>query len=230
MKIGLFGGTFDPVHGCHVAVARHVRDRLGLDHVLFVPSGDPPHKPLGTLAPAFHRLEMVRLAIAGEPSMTVTDFEIRRPTKSYSIETVRALKDQYGPSAELFFLIGLDAFLDIHPWKDAHALLGLCHFVVMSRPPCRFAALATLQMLPALDPAALARVDSQTQDRLDILLPEGTSLILLALPPCSTTATDVRRRIRHHLPLSNLLPDPVESYIIRHRLYQEASDRTGVEG
>ncbi|TAJ09231.1 MAG: nicotinate (nicotinamide) nucleotide adenylyltransferase [Nitrospirae bacterium] len=230
MKIGLFGGTFDPVHRCHVAVATQVRDLLHLDRVLLIPSGDPPHKPLGTLAPAFHRLEMVRLAIAGEPSLEASELEIRRPAKSYSIETVRTLKEQYGPGAELFFLIGLDAFLELHTWKDAPSLLSLCHFVVVSRPLCHFTALRALPMLPPLDPAALAHIDSQGQGRLDIPLPGGTSLILLALPPCEASATDIRRRLRERLPLSNLLPALVESYIMRHRLYQEAPDRTRVEG
>ncbi len=230
MKIGLFGGTFDPVHRCHLAVATQVRDQLQLDLVLLIPSGDPPHKPPGSLAPAFHRLAMVRLAIAGEPSLEVSELEIQRPAKSYSIETVRTLKAQYGPASELFFLIGLDAFLDLHTWKDAPSLLRLCHFVVVSRPPCRFAALTDLPVLPPLDQAALARIDSQGQGRFDVRLPGGTSLMLLALPPCDASATDIRRRLRAHLPVSNLLPDSVESYIIRHRLYQEASDRTGVEG
>lgn len=230
MKIGLFGGTFDPVHRCHVAVATQVRDLLHLDRVLLIPSGDPPHKPLGTLAPAFHRLEMVRLAIAGEPSLEASELEIRRPAKSYSIETVRTLKDQYGLGTELFFLIGLDAFLELPTWKDAPSLLSLCHFVVVSRPLCHFAALRALPMLPPLNPAALAHIDSQSRGRLDIPLPEGTGLILLALPPCEASATDVRRRLRERLPLSNLLPALVESYIMRHRLYQEAPDRTRVEG
>ncbi len=230
MKIGLFGGTFDPVHRCHVAVATQVRDRLRLDRVLLIPSGDPPHKPPGTLAPAFHRLEMVRLAIAGEACLEASELEIQRPAKSYSIETVRTLKEQYGPGAELFFLIGLDAFLEFHTWKDAPVLLRLCHFVVVPRPPGRYAALTALPVLPALDPAALAHIDSLGQGQLDIPLPGGTSLILLALPPCEASATDIRRRLRERRPLSNLLPASVESYIIRHRLYQEASDRTRVEG
>lgn len=230
MKIGLFGGTFDPVHRCHVAVATQVRDRLSLDRVLLIPSGDPPHKPLGALAPALHRLAMVRLAIAGEAALEASDLEIRRPAKSYSVETVRALKTQYGPDAELFFLIGLDAFLELHTWKDAQSLLRLCHFVVVSRPACHFAALTALPVLPPMDPAALARIDSQGRGRLDVPLAGDTSLILLALPPCEASATDIRRRLRAGLPVSNLLPDSVESYIIRHRLYQEASDRTGVEG
>lgn len=229
MKIGLFGGTFDPVHRCHVAVAMQVRERLGLDRVLLIPSGDPPHKPRGVLAPAFHRLAMVRLAIAGEASLSVSELEIQRPAKSYSIETVRTLKTQYGPDTELFFLIGLDAFLDLHTWKDAQSLLRLCHFVVVSRPPSRFAALTALPVLPPIAPSTLAQIETQGRDRLDLSLPGGTSLILLALPPCEASATDIRRRIKAGLPVSNLLPDLVESYIMQHRLYQEASDRTGVE-
>lgn len=230
MKVGLFGGTFDPVHRCHLTLARQVRDGLGLDLVLLIPSGDPPHKPPGSLAPAMHRLEMVRLAIAGETRLNASELEVQRPAKSYSIATVRTLREQYGPDASLFFLIGLDAFLEFHTWKEAPSLLRLCHFVVIARPPSRFAALREVPVLPPLKLDALEQLDARERDRLDIPLAEGASLILLALPPCDASATDIRRRIREGRPVSNLLPASVESYIIRHRLYQEASDRTGVEG
>jgi len=230
MKIGLFGGTFNPIHRCHLTVATQVRERLHLDTVLFIPSGDPPHKPSGSLAPAAHRLEMVRLAIAGNDAFAISELEVRRGDKSYSIETVRALKAQYGRGTELYFLIGLDAFLELHTWKEAPSLLCLCHFVVISRPAHRFADLSGLPWLPFIDPLSLSALNTQGQDRLDIPLSEGTSLILLALPPCDASATDLRRRIRERRPLSNQLPASVESYIIRHRLYQEVSDRTGVQG
>ncbi|TAJ22434.1 MAG: nicotinate (nicotinamide) nucleotide adenylyltransferase [Nitrospirae bacterium] len=230
MRIGLFGGTFNPIHVCHVAVAAQCRDRLQLDRVLFIPSGDPPHKPPGSLAPARHRVEMVRHAIAGEPSFSVSEIEVHRTSKSYSIETVRALRTEHGPEAALFFIIGLDAFLDFPTWKEPGELLQLCHFVVVSRPPCAFRSLAGMPLLPAIDPAALAELDTHRRDRVDAGASENAGLTLLALPPCDASASDIRHRLRTGHSLSNLLPASVESYIIQFRLYQETPDRTGVEG
>ncbi|MEW6245143.1 MAG: nicotinate-nucleotide adenylyltransferase [Nitrospirota bacterium] len=228
MRLGLFGGTFNPIHICHLAIAAQTRDRMGLDRVLFIPTGDPPHKPPGVLAPAEHRCEMVRLAIAGEPTFALTDIEIRRPTKSYSIDTVRELHRDYGASTALFFIIGLDAFLDFDSWREAPTLLRLCHFVVVSRPGALFRSFEKVSLLPPIEPAQLSELDADRKDRVDVQIPGGRGLSLLRLPPCMVSASDIRNRIRQRLSLANLLPTPVESYIIQHKLYLEDADRTGV--
>lgn len=225
MKIGLFGGTFNPIHNCHLTIAAQIRERLSLDQVLFIPSGDPPHKPEDGLAPASHRLEMVRLAIAADPAFAVSDIEVQRPDKSYSIDTVRALRHHYGSATELFFVIGLDAFLEIPSWKRAPDLLQLCHFAVVSRTGLTFAPLADRPPLPPIPRQALASLDDRTQDRLDVPLAGGTRLTLLRLPPCDISASDIRRRIRGRMSVASLLPAPVESYIMRANLYQEEADR-----
>lgn len=231
MKIGLFGGTFNPIHSCHLTIATQIRERLSLDHVLFIPTGDPPHKPQDVLAAAHHRLEMVRLAIASNPTFSVSDVEVRRPAKSYSIDTVRALREYYGPDAALFFIIGLDAFLEFPSWKQAADLLQACHFVVMSRPGATFAPIAGLSPpLPPIPLQALEALDRQAQDRLDVPLPGGTRLTFLRLPPCDISASDIRQRLRHGQSVASLLPAPVESYIMRFKLYQEEPDRPGVQG
>lgn len=227
MKIGLFGGTFNPVHRCHLAVAAGARDRLKLDRVLFIPSGDPPHKPSGDLAPFEDRLAMVRLAVAGEPSFAVSDIEGRQEAKSYSIATVRRLRDSLPPGDELVFLIGLDAFRDFATWREPRALLSLCDFVVLSRPGSSFRSLQGLAPLPPLDPAALAALDAGDRDRLDMPLGQGRTLTLLRLPPCEQSASAIRDRLRRGLAVSSLLPASVESYIIAHHLYRGGSDRTG---
>lgn len=227
MKIGLLGGTFDPVHHCHLAVATQVRDRLRLDRILFIPTGDPPHRPSGSLAPAAHRVEMVRLATADDPSFAVSEVETQRPSKSYSVETVRILRREHGPKTDLLFIVGLDAFKEFPTWKEAAELLTLCHFVVVPRPPHKFGDLAGLPLLPAMNAESLAALDDRRNERLDVPLSAETVMTLLVLPPCTTSASDIRIRLRDRLPLSNLLlPASVESYIIRHRLYQEGSDRT----
>ena len=230
MRIGLFGGTFNPIHHCHLTIAARVRERLGLDRILFIPTGDPPHKPQDGLAPAQHRLEMVRLAIASESTFSASDVEVRKPTKSYSIETVRALRDQYGPEVELAFIVGLDAFLEFPSWRQASELLRACRFVVVPRSGYPFARLADLPLLPSIPRPALEALDRREQDRFDVPVPGGAGLTLLKLPPCYTSASDIRRRLRNHEGVSALLPAPVESYIMRHKLYQEEPDRPGVQG
>ncbi len=228
MRLGLFGGTFNPIHVCHLTIAAQTRDRIGLDQVLFIPTGDPPHKPPGVLARAEHRYEMVRLAIADEPTFALTDIEIRRSTKSYSIDTVRELQRTHGVSTTLFFIVGLDAFLDFDSWREAPTLLRLCHFVVVSRPGALFRSIEKVSLLPPIEPARLTELDADQRARVDIQIPDGPGLSLLRLPPCTVSASDIRRRIRQRLGLANLLPAPVESYIIQHKLYLEDTDRTGV--
>lgn len=219
MKIGLFGGTFNPIHRCHLATAAQTRDRLSLDRVVFIPSGDPPHKPSESLAPAKHRFEMVRRAIESDPSFAISDVEVRQPTTSYSINTVRTLQEEYGPAAELFFIIGLDAFLELPSWRHAPDLLRSCHFVVVSRPGVEFLSLCEMPLLPAIERVSLAALDAQQQDRLDIPIPNGIGLTLFRLPPCDVSASEIRHRLKNRISLSDLLPAPVESYIIRFGLY-----------
>ena len=229
MRIGLFGGTFNPVHRCHLEAALHAKSRLRLERILFIPSGDPPHKGNGSLASARDRYEMVRLATAGQPGLDVSDIEVRRPAKSYSIDTLREVRKQLGPDAELFFIVGLDAFLDLPTWKQAPDLLRSCHFVVLGRPGATFASLRKMTLLPTIERTPLVALDTQRAFQVDVSLPAGTRLILLSMPPCHASASDIRHRIHSGLDLVNLLPASVESYIMRQHLYrQEEANRTGV--
>lgn len=230
MHIGLFGGTFNPIHRCHLTIAAQIRERLSLDQILFIPTGEPPHKPHANLASASHRLEMVRLAIAADPAFAVSDIEVRRATKSYSFDTVRALRDHYGPDTDLSFILGLDAFLEFPSWKQAPDLLRLCHFIVVSRTGMSFAPLAERPPLPAISRQALESLDRRTQDRLDVPLPGDTRLTCVRLAPCDISASDIRQRLRSRMSVAPLLPAPVESYIMRVRLYQEEPDRPGLKG
>jgi nicotinate-nucleotide adenylyltransferase len=225
MKLGLLGGSFNPVHGGHLAIARHTRETLELDQILFIPTSHPPHKPNGSLAPAQDRYEMVRLAIASDPALAISDVEIRRPGKSYSIDTIRQLQQGYGPHTQLFFLIGLDAFLDFPSWRDPRTLLELCSFVVLSRPGLSFRSLSTVPLLPPIPYPALADLDAGRIFRIEAQI-GGQRLICLKQPPCPISASDIRARVRQGLPVANLLPPLVESYILRHHLYQEECNRT----
>lgn len=228
MRLGLFGGSFNPVHNGHLAIAGQVRDKLRLDRVLFIPSGEPPHKQDRSLAPAKDRSEMVRSAIAGIASFDISNIEVRRTGKSYSIDTIRELRQQHDPATEWYFLIGLDAFLAFPGWKEPQALLEACGFVVISRPGHSFESLATLSLLPKLDPHALAQLDAGSLTRLDIAIPSCPGIICLPLPPCTISASDIRQRVRRKDTLANVLPPTVESYILHHRLYQEDRNHTHI--
>ena len=225
MKLGLFGGTFNPIHRCHLRVAHQVREHLALDSILFIPTGTPPHKPLASLASADHRLAMVREAVANEPGFAVSDIEVRRTAISYSIDTVLALQKEYGPSVELYFLIGLDAFLEIESWKHPSALLQACHFVVIGRPGSAFSRLKKLELLPPLPSERLQALDTGVTERMEFPLSPARTLFLQSLPPCPISASAVRDRIRHGIPCEDWLPVRVHSYIMRFGLYKEASDR-----
>jgi nicotinate-nucleotide adenylyltransferase len=219
------GGSFNPVHNGHLAIARQAREALGLDQILFVPTNRPPHKSNDSLARPEDRYEMVRLAIASDPSLAISDVEIRRPGKSYSIDTVRLLRQTYGEQAQLYFLIGLDAFLDFPSWRDPRSLLELCRFVVLSRPGLSFRSLSTVPLLPPIPYPALADLDAGRISKIEA--PLGTQgLICLKLPPSPISASDIRSRIRQGLPVANLLPPSVESYILHHHLYKEDRNRT----
>jgi len=168
---------------------------------------------------------MVRLAIDSDASLAISDVEIRRPGKSYSIDTVRQLKQEHGARAQLFFLIGLDAFLDFATWREPKTLLELCHFIVLSRPGLSFQSLPTVALLPPIPQSSLAGLDMGRISQLEVPLPTQR-LTCLRLPPCEVSASDIRSRIHQGLPTANLLPPLVESYILRNHLYQEDRDRT----
>ena len=127
MRLGLFGGTFDPVHWGHLRSAEEVRESCALDEVCFVPCGAPPHRSAKPAAAARHRLEMVRLAVEDNPGLNVSDTEVARPGNSYSIDTVRRFSKDLTPADSLYFILGLDAFLLIDGWKDWRELLRLTH-------------------------------------------------------------------------------------------------------
>ncbi|MCW5798015.1 MAG: nicotinate-nucleotide adenylyltransferase [Nitrospira sp.] len=225
MRLGLLGGSFNPIHRCHLSIAESARRLLQLDRILFIPTGDPPHKQPGTLAAAQHRYQMVRLAIQDQPAFALTDIEIRRSGKSYSIDTVRALQEQYGVDTALFFIIGLDAFLDLPSWKEAAQLLTLCHFVVISRPATTFLSVASLPLFPEVAREPLRALDTERLERADVPLRNGRIVTFLRLPPCESSASDIRARVADGRPVANLLPPLVESYILREGLYREDSER-----
>ena len=218
MNLGLFGGTFNPVHTCHLRVADQVRQLMALDRMLFIPAGTPPLKT-SALAPAADRLEMTRLATAPLDWAEVSSVEIDRSGPSYSVETVAALRRQQ-PDDALYFLLGADAFADILSWREPQRLLTLCEFVVIARAGRSFVSLRELPWLAGADPARLHALDrgELTQER--VSLQTGGRIWLVHLPPCPVSATQVRAAVKAGEPLEALLPEAVCSYILRRGLYQ----------
>lgn len=215
-RIGILGGTFNPVHYGHLAAAEEVRDRLKLERVLFVPSFLPPHKHEEDIPSAIQRQEMVRLAIVSNPLFKLSDIEVKRGGRSYTIETIEGLAPMY-PGAELYFIMGLDSFLEIRTWKEWERLLTLCTFVVLSRDAYRFRDLKELG-LPGPTGEELSLIDSGAKDHVT-LRSEGITLALLRIPLYEISSTDIRQRVRSGRSIKYLLPEQVEHYIIDNKLY-----------
>ncbi len=209
-RLGVLGGTFDPVHLGHLAAGRAAAAALALDHVRLVPSRVPPHRAVGPRASGYHRFAMAALAALDEPGWTVSDIELRREGPSYSADTLTALGAEGWAATQIFFLIGADAFAEIATWSRYPAVLDLAHFVVVTRPGtthddvrARVPALAS-RMVPAADIGARRT--------------PGIVLLNAATPDVSST--DIRARAARGASLSGLVTEPVEQYIRRHRLYE----------
>jgi nicotinate-nucleotide adenylyltransferase len=216
MKIGIFGGTFNPVHNGHLAAAEEVRLRLKLDTILFVPSSLPPHKQEEEVPPAAQRLEMVRLAIAGNAHFALSDIEIQRGGKSYTVDTIEALRQAW-PNAELYFITGIDAFLDIQAWYQWRKLLGLCHFVVIARPGYHFVDLVRLDFLNSAA-GELLKIDQGTIPGA-VVSAGAFSIYLENLPLHDIASTDIRKAVKLGKDVKYFLPDTVLTYIIKKRIY-----------
>ena len=215
-KFGILGGTFNPIHYGHLAAAEEVRDRLKLDRVLFIPSYLPPHKHEEDMPPAVRRLEMVRLAIASNPLFSVSDIEVKRGGKSYTIETVTTLRAMH-PATEFYFITGLDSFLEIQMWNHWERLLPLCSFVVLSRPGYRFADLMKIDFMKGAS-KVLAALDRGEQMHA-MFQPDGFKICLEMIPLYDISSTDIRKRIRDSRTVKYHLPEDVETYIMKNKLY-----------
>lgn len=195
LRIGIVGGTFDPIHMGHVAMAEAARECAQLDRVLLVPADVPPHRAAAT-APAADRLEMSRLAVSSHPHLEVSDIELRRGGPSYTVDTVRELKWLW-PDDELFLVLGWDAARDIHAWRDPEEVLSLARPVIVTRPGYPTPTVADLESA-GLDPERAIICHAHTPD---------------------VDSTDVRRLIEQGLSLSGLVDPQVEAYLRRRGLY-----------
>jgi nicotinate-nucleotide adenylyltransferase len=203
-RIGILGGSFDPIHSGHLSVAQQVADRLKLDEVVLVPAGDPPHKRRKRLAPAADRLAMARLAIHGLARLSVSDVEIRRAGPSYSLDTLRELKAELGPEHEYFFIVGADTVGDLPDWHRAAEFVAEAGFAVAVRPRHEpdFA-----RVERELGPAAAGKLRAA----------------LVEIEPCDISSTLVRERLAAGEDVTALVRRSVAEYIGKKGLYRQTT-------
>lgn len=196
-KVGLLGGTFDPIHIAHLIIAETCRSYLGLERVFFVPAGVPPHKSSKPIAPPEHRLAMVELAVASNPYFTVSRVDIDRPGPCYSTDTVRLLSQQLSDEMEIYFIIGTDSLNDIPAWHQPMELIELCRFAVVGRPDYE----VDMNYLESVLPGVRSRVE------------------FVDAPAISVSSSNIKHRIRSGHSIRYQVPESVETYIYNHRLY-----------
>jgi nicotinate-nucleotide adenylyltransferase len=209
-RIGILGGTLDPIHCGHIAAAVAARDAFGLSPVHVIPSRVPPHRPIQPMASPFHRFAMAALAVSGQPGLAVSDDELRAEGPSYTADTLERWQAHGYQASQIFFITGADAFAEIATWKQYPAVLDLANFVVVSRPGRRIEDLAaTLPALAArMRPAAAAS-----------LAGANTLIYLLQAPTPDVSSTIVRERLRRGGSITGLVPALVETHIHQHGLY-----------
>lgn len=214
MRLGLFGGTFNPIHIGHLRAAVEVWESFGLDKVILIPSAHPPHKHIDALASPEDRLEMVRLAIDGTPFFEVSDVELERSGPSYTIETLRHFQKEYGAQSAIHFIVGIDAFSEITTWKSFKGLFATAHFVVMARPGAR---LKDLEGFILEHISKEYRHDSSTNA---FRHPSWCSIFCLDITHLDISATATRKRISEGRSIRFLVPYGVEHFIERKGLYR----------
>lgn len=196
-RIGVLGGTFDPIHYGHLAAAEEARVALELECVLFVPARISPHKLDQPSTPARHRLAMTRLAVASNPHFQASTVDLDRAGPSYTVDTLALLQAELGPAAELYFIVGLDSLVELATWHDPAQFIRLCRIVAVSRPPCEY------------DPAALEQA-----------LPGITNrVVFLRIPLLDIASSDLRQRAREGRPIRYYVPSTIVDYIHTHKLY-----------
>jgi nicotinate-nucleotide adenylyltransferase len=212
MRIGVLGGTFNPVHIAHLRIAEEVRESFDLERVVFVPTATPPHKPLAGDLPFEIRYEMVKLAIAGNPAFAISDIEGQRGGKSYSVDTIHGLRAEY-PDDEFFFIVGSDSFLDIGTWRKYAVIFALCNIVVVERPGAVVASICSSLPFDILHEFSYFDAEKRLAHK------SGYSVYYSKGIPLEISSTAVRSLARLGRSIRFLVPDAVEHYIKEHRLY-----------
>jgi nicotinate-nucleotide adenylyltransferase len=218
MKIGLFGGTFDPIHWGHLRSAEEVSETFRLDRVYFIPAAVPPHKRGQTTTPARDRLQMVRLAVAKNPKFKVSTVEISRAGVSYSIDTIREFAASINRGDCLYFIIGLDAFREIGSWKDFSDIFPLCNFIVTSRPGSK-------EKNPLKGTGvAVKKLFCYDFDKGNYRHGSGKRVFFHELTDIAISASEIRALVKQKKSIRYLVPPEVEKYIKQRGLYRDGRD------
>jgi len=206
-RIGVLGGTFNPVHLGHLLVAQTAADRFELSRVLFIPCARPPHKSAARLLPAQHRYDMLALALEGDVRFEPCDLEVRRGGCSYTVDTARELRESL-PGRMLYFILGVDSLLELHLWRDIYRLLTLCEFITLGRPGAKEGTIAEEDI----------QLDAPWSERLLANYVQGRMVDI--------SSSDIRHRVAEGLSIRYLVPPAVEMYIAEHGLYGGGSPST----
>lgn len=204
-SVALFGGTFNPIHFGHLAVAEEIRTRLDLDKVIFIPTNLPPHKDPEDLVDAKSRCLMVSLATVSNPCFEVSTFEADRSGKSYSIDTVRHYRRELGEDVRIYFIVGADMLMEISKWKNIEELIRLCRFVAVPRPGFDVRKIFDQYFLSAEN---LSMASSLLEN-----------IMIEDMPLLDVSATAIRRRVKEWKSIKYLVPESVEQFIHNHKLY-----------
>ncbi len=200
-RIGVIGGTFDPIHYGHLAAAEEARVKMDLERVLFVVAGMPPHKLDEEVTPVEHRLAMVSLAIASNPYFEISRVDVDRPGPSYTVDTMSILQEQLGQETAMFFIMGLDSLSELLTWHQPQRLIRLCRLAAVSRPGFEI----DLAELETSVPGITSRVD------------------IIDMPEVDISSSELQQRVRDGLPIKYQVPEEVERYIMEHGLYRQSA-------
>lgn len=199
-RLGIFGGTFDPIHMGHLLVAEMARQECDLDKVLFIPAANPPHKSDKHVSPPNYRFEMTELAIKSNPYFQISDIELKRQGKSYTIDTLKDLRKIYSEECEFWMIVGGDSFRELDTWRNAKELIKLCNFAVYMRPHV------------SIDTCKIQakKIHGQANSR----------VLFVEAPMIDISSTDIRDRVAQGKSIRYMVPDAVRKYIIEKRLFK----------
>jgi len=198
-KYGIMGGTFDPIHVGHLVIAEEIRWKFNLDKVIFVPAGNPPHKDISKITSGEHRYRMTLLATISNPYFDVSTIELEKQGITYTIDTIKELKSLCKNNTEFYFITGADSILELSTWKDVDQLLSMCNFVAATRPGFQ-----------------LSKIETKVKE---LESKYNKCIYTVSTPALQISSTDIRNRIREGRPVKYLLPESVEAYIKKHKLY-----------
>ncbi len=202
-RIGIMGGTFNPIHHGHLVTAQEALDQFHLDKIIFIPTGDPPHKIEDLLANAEDRYLMTEIATSSNDNFFVSRIEIDRKGKSFTIDTVKKLRKTYGMDSELFFVTGADAILEILTWKNTDEIVTLTKFIAATRPGHDLSKIRDLK-------STVFKSEEKADEEISIM----------EIPVLAISSTNIRKRIKENRPINYLVPEGVSNYIIKHGLYK----------